>query len=186
MPRLYPKAKNQADRYTSSWTVSETINIRLWHAVWLLLFRTSPKCMNKWRLFLLKIFGTTLSGRPFVYSSARVFAPFLLSLEDHACLGPCSEVYNLGPVLFKSRSTLSQQAYICNGTHDFDDPRQPLLVGDIVIGEDVFIGARAFIMPGVTIGAHAIVGACAVVTKDVEAWAVVAGNPAHKLRTNKP
>lgn len=54
--------------------------------------------------------------------------------------------------------------------------------GDTVIGADVWIGDRATILPGVTIGAGAIVAACAVVTRDVPPYAVVGGNPATVIR----
>lgn len=54
--------------------------------------------------------------------------------------------------------------------------------GDTVIGHDVWIGYEAVIMPGVKIGNGAIIGACAVVTKDVPAYAVVGGNPAKLIR----
>lgn len=54
--------------------------------------------------------------------------------------------------------------------------------GDIVIGNDVWIGAMVTIMGGVTIGNGAVVGACSVVTKDVEPYAVVARNPAKLIR----
>lgn len=157
--------------------------IRLWHFVWLLLFRLTPKMANPWRLFLLRMFGAHISGRPFVFSSARIYAPFLLTLDDHSCLGPYSEIYNLGPVHLETNATLSQHVYICNGTHDFDDPRHPLLVGDVTIGRNAFIGAKAFLLPGVNVGADAIVGACGVVTKDVPAGLVVAGNPCKVIRT---
>jgi acetyltransferase-like isoleucine patch superfamily enzyme len=53
--------------------------------------------------------------------------------------------------------------------------------GDVVVGDKVWIGYRAVILPGVTIGEGAVVGACAVVTKDVEAYAIVAGNPARTI-----
>ena len=56
------------------------------------------------------------------------------------------------------------------------------MVGNMVIGGDVFIGARGFVMPGVQIGEGAVVGACAVVTKDVPPWTVVAGNPAREVK----
>lgn len=53
--------------------------------------------------------------------------------------------------------------------------------GDVVIGERVWIGYRAIILPGVTIGEGAVIGAGSVVTKDVEPFAIVAGNPARKV-----
>jgi len=55
----------------------------------------------------------------------------------------------------------------------------------IVIGQSVFIGARAIILKGVTIGDRAVIGAGAVVTKDVPAGAVAAGNPAKILKSGE-
>jgi virginiamycin A acetyltransferase len=55
--------------------------------------------------------------------------------------------------------------------------------GDTVIGPDVWIGDRATIMPGVTIGAGAIVAACSVVPREVPPYGLVAGNPARLIRT---
>ncbi len=56
---------------------------------------------------------------------------------------------------------------------------------DIVIEDGAYIGCNATILPGVTVGRGAGVGACAVVTKDVPPGAVVAGNPARILRTKE-
>lgn len=176
--RLYQKNKNQSDRNESPWSFREALVTRVWHLAWIFLYCWTPKRLNCWRLFLLRIFGAKIDGRPFVYSTAQIYAPFLLTLSEGATLGPYSEVYNLGPVFLGERVTVSQQTLICNGTHDLADPVLPLLIGEVVIGDDVFIGARAFVMPGVKIGEGAVVGACAVVTKDVEPWTVVAGNPA--------
>jgi acetyltransferase-like isoleucine patch superfamily enzyme len=56
-----------------------------------------------------------------------------------------------------------------------------LTTAPITVGEDAFIAARAFILPGVTVHRGAIVGACAVVTKDVDECMIVAGNPAQQI-----
>ena len=57
--------------------------------------------------------------------------------------------------------------------------------GDVLIGDRVWIGYRAIILPGVTIGEGAVVGAGAVVTKNIEPYAIVAGNPARKIGERK-
>ncbi len=187
MPKDNLKIKlltNSAAR--SSWSAKEKLLRLLWMITYCLFFKFTPKHpFNRWRLFLLKLFGAKVEGRPFVFSSAQVFAPWLLVLNDHCCLGPNSEVYNLGPVSIGKRSVLSQYAYICNGTHDFSLKTMPLLIGDIHVGDDVFIGARAMILPGISLGDGSLVGAGAVVTKDVSPWVVVAGNPARYIKNRE-
>jgi acetyltransferase-like isoleucine patch superfamily enzyme len=64
------------------------------------------------------------------------------------------------------------------------DPRSPVFAdrgGDVLIGDRVWIGYRAIVLPGVTIGEGAVIGAGAVVTKDVEPYVIVGGNPARKI-----
>ncbi len=176
--RLRLKAEHQKSRGSSSWSFKEALVIRVWFFVWLFLASWTPKKLNAWRLFLLRLFGAKVQGRPFVFPSARVYVPFNLELYHQACLGPLSKIYSLGKVICRERSVISQEVYLCGGTHDLSCKRLPLLIGDIDIGADVFVGARAFVLPGITINEGAVVGANATVTKDVEAWAIVAGNPA--------
>lgn len=183
MPNLKYKVKNQKDAYTSSWSIKEVLVIKLWNIVWLLFFRYSPKKIgNPWRIFILKLFGAKIDKSVFLYSSSKISVPWLLIMEKKSCLGPFSEVYNLGPVHLKENVTVSQYSYICNGTHDLSNPKSPLMIGNIVIDSDVFIGAKAFIMPGVKIGKYAVIGACSVVTKDVLPFQIVGGNPAKFIK----
>ncbi len=55
----------------------------------------------------------------------------------------------------------------------------------IVIGNDVWIGSRVIILPGVHVGKGSVIGAGSVVTKDIEPYSIVAGNPAHLIRRRK-
>ena len=111
--------------------------------------------------------------------------PWWLSIGDHCSLGPRVTLYNLGGVSIGNQTVLSQDVYVCGGTHDYTDPTYPLIRKKIVIGNQVWIGAGAFIGPGVTIGEGAVVGARAVVMKDVPPWTVVVGNPARVLKNRQ-
>ena len=176
------KALPQDGRYASPWPTSVRLRTFLWRVVWCVLFRTTPKPLNGWRLLLLRLFGARISGRPFVAAGSFVTMPWQFEMHDRACLAPGAEVYNLGPVRLEHDCTIAQQVYLCGGTHDVDDPNLPLVVGEIIVGPHVFIGARAFVMPGVHIAEGAVIGACSVVTRDVPEYAVCAGNPCRVLR----
>ncbi|MDK2971317.1 MAG: putative colanic acid biosynthesis acetyltransferase WcaF [Candidatus Sumerlaeota bacterium] len=178
--RLRPLAQRSA--YDSPWPLRTRIRMAAWSAVWLLLFRPTPKFLFPWRVFLLRLFGARIQGRPFVSESARIKAPWNLTLGHRACIGPHAEVYNLAPVVIGARATLAQNVYLCGGTHDFSTHRLPLMVGGIHVGRDAFIGARAIVLPGVEIGDGVVAGAGSVVANDLPVWTICAGNPCRPLR----
>jgi putative colanic acid biosynthesis acetyltransferase WcaF len=182
MPRTRLRTLEQAGPYASPWPLATRLRVLAWQVAWLVLFRPTPKPMKGWRNLLLRAFGCRITGSPFVAASAIVKMPWNLVLEDRACLGPGAEVYNLAPVTLGARCVVAQQAYLCAGTHDVTTWRLPLVVGEITIGPDAFIGARALVLPGVDVGAGAVIGAGAVVTKDMPAWTVCAGNPCAAIR----
>lgn len=141
-------------------------------------YRTTPKPLRAWRVCLLRLFGARIEGTCYVAASSRVKFPWLLTMKNRASLGDGAEVYNLGRVTLGERTTIAQHVYLCAGSHDLSTRSLPLVTAPIEIGDDVFIGARAFVLPGVKIGDRAVVGACAVVSRDVEPDQVVVGNPA--------
>ena len=84
---------------------------------------------------------------------------------------------------------ISQDCYLCAGTHDYTRPDLPLLKPEIHIGAGVWVAAGAFIGPGVSVGDNSVVAARSVVVKNVEPAMVVGGNPARVIKprpTNPP
>ena len=77
--------------------------------------------------------------------------------------------------------SIGPEAAILTLGHDPQSPDFTDRGGDVIIGNRVWIAYRAIILPGITIGEGAVVGAGAVVTKDVEPYTIVAGNPARKI-----
>lgn len=146
------------------------------------LFRFSPRPLHGWRRTLLRLFGASVGRDVSIHPSARIVIPWNLSIGDQSSLGDRALVYNLGRVTIGARSTVSHLAHLCAGSHDYLDPALPLLRLPIEIGSDVWVCAQAFVGPGLTLGDGCVVGAGAVVTRSVEAWTVVAGNPAALVR----
>lgn len=168
--------------YRYPWPLRERVAMFLWDVVWTSLCSLTPKPLNLWRLFWLKVFGAKIYGRPFIHQSAFIKIPWKVILHDRACVGEKASLYSLDIIELKTKSTVAQEAYISTGTHDFSDPKLALVTAKITIGESAFIGARAFIMPGVNIGEGAVVGACSVVTKDVSPWTICVGNPCRPIK----
>ncbi|MEM9083889.1 MAG: DapH/DapD/GlmU-related protein [Planctomycetota bacterium] len=133
----------------------------------------------------MKCFGAKIQGRPFVSQTARIVMPWHLTLEDRSTLAPGAEAYCLGEVILRERCTIAQYAYLCTGTHDLEDARTPLMTGCVEVGPDVFVGAKALVLPGVILGEGCIIGAGAVVAKDTEPWSIVVGNPARPLEKQR-
>ena len=180
--RLRQKNAQQSGRYASPWSVAERVKMLLWIVVERLFLRPTPKFMNGWRLMWLRAFGCIIDGTPFVHPSSTIKIPWQLTLHDRAAIAPGVEVYNLGHVTLGARCVVSQYVYLCGGTHDLADPMLPLLVGDITIGEEAFVGAKALILPGVTIGNGTVIGAGSVVAKDAPDWMICAGNPCRPIK----
>lgn len=176
----------QASAYSSPWTKQQRIKMLLWQFCWTFFCAWTPKPFKKWRNGWLRLFGAKIIGAPFVHQSAKIQIPWNLELHDHACLGDGTVAYSLGKIVVEAGATVAQEAYLCTGTHDFSDPKMQLMTAPVVIGKNAFIGARAFICPGITVGEGAVVGAMSVVTKNVAPWQVVAGNPAKVLKSRKP
>jgi acetyltransferase-like isoleucine patch superfamily enzyme len=87
----------------------------------------------------------------------------------------------VGKITIKDNVSIAPEAYILSLTHDKDNTEFSLIAKEVVISDYCWIGARALILPGVKLNKGAVVGAGSVVTKSVEAYEVVAGNPARKI-----
>jgi putative colanic acid biosynthesis acetyltransferase WcaF len=172
----------QKSAYDSPWPASQRVLRMLWEFCWVVFCAWTPKPLNEWRLFWLRVFDAKIHGNPFVHQRARILIPWNLTLHDRACLGDRTNAYTLGEIEIGPRATIAQEAYLSTGSHDFSQAGMPLVSAKITIGEDAFVGARAFVLPGVTIGARSVIGACSVVTHDVPENVIAAGNPCKVLR----
>jgi putative colanic acid biosynthesis acetyltransferase WcaF len=120
-----------------------------------------------------------------VYPSCRIWAPWNLLIGDYVCLSFDVDCYCVDRVLIGSHTTVSQYSFLCTASHDITSKNMELVTAPIKIGSQAWVAARAFVGPGVEIGDGAVVGACALVTKAVTPWTVVAGNPARFIKNRE-
>ena len=104
-----------------------------------------------------------------------------ITIGDDTYLGHSVHVHALAPVWIGSRCVLADGVLLNSGDHSRADRHDVVPTGPISVGDDVFIGQNAIVLGGVSIGDRATVAAGAVVTRDVEPDAVVAGVPARPL-----
>jgi len=155
----------------------------IWSIVWVIFARPIPRSLfNSWKLFLLRLFGARVHKKSVVYSSAIIYMPWNLEMEEYACLGPEVDCYNVGLVKIGSHTTVSQKSYLCSAIHYIEKSNNPLVIQPINVADQAWIVADVFVGPGVTIGQGAFVGARASVLKNVEPWTVVGGNPAKFIK----
>jgi len=154
----------------------------LWHVVYVLLFRPTPRPMHAWRAFLLRSFGAKLGTNCHIYAKSVIWAPWNLRCDDVACIADGAVIYNIAPVHLGSHAIVSQDAYLCSATHDMDDPAFPMISAPISIDAYAWVCARAAVLPGVRVHEGAVLGLGAITSKDLEAWQVYAGVPARRIR----
>lgn len=169
--------------YHNAFSKRNKIARLLWTVVWFSLARPFPRSIgNGWKLFLLRMFGAKVNSKAIVYSSVRIYMPWNLEMAEHSCLGPEVDCYNADKIRIGAHTTISQKTYLCTASHDITNSSLPLITSPIIIEDQVWVAANAFIGMGVVIGQGTVVGACACVFKDVEPWSVVGGNPAKFIK----
>lgn len=153
-----------------------------WFIVYVFVFRFSPAPMHSWRVMCLCAFGAKLGRGVHIYPRVKIWAPWNLECGDEVGIGNDAIIYNQGKITLGYRAIISQGVHLCSGTHDYTLPGHPLITKPIFVGDNAWVAAEAFVHPGVTIGAGAVIGARSVVTKDMPAWMVCAGHPCKSLK----
>lgn len=147
-------------------------------------FKKNRKIQLK-KLRLLNSFGIN----NYICPGVSFSSPENISFGDHVWIGHNVRFDGRGGIIIGCGCIIARDAEFITSNHNFqsDDlteiPYDSRFISKpIVIGENVWTGIRCIILPGVTIGEGAVIGACSVVTKDIPALAIAAGNPAKVIR----
>lgn len=139
------------------------------------------------RRAILRGFGAEVGGRTLIGSGVRVAGPGGLVIGSRVTISRGSLADARGGLIIEDAALVGFESILLSWTHRFDDPTTAILEQGfegcpIRVGRSCWLGARSILLPGVTVGEEAIVGAASVVTRDVRSSVIVAGNPARPIR----
>lgn len=173
---------HQMQPEASPWSFKEKVGRAIWMLVGRPIFRASFHNWHPYRASILRLFGAQIGKGVSLRPTVNIEVPWMVQLDDDCTVGDYAILYSLGKIRIGKRSIISQYAHLCAGTHDYADHTFKLLRTPIHIGDDVWIGADAFIGPGVSVGDLSVVGARSSTYKSLGERAVFVGNPAKPLK----
>lgn len=137
------------------------------------------------RQFAYQLVGMRLGKGSTIHMWGRFYNPANIIIGEDTIIGDHVFLDGRATLTIGNHVAFASSVMVYNAQHDIEDPHFTAIEKPVVIEDYVFVGPRAIILPGVTIGKGAIVAAGAVVTKDVPPFTVVGGVPAVKIRDRK-
>lgn len=130
-------------------------------------------CPSRLRVAILRLFGSRIGDGVLIRHGVKIHWPWKLSVGDHSWIGEGTWILNLEPVAIGTQVCVSQGVLLCTGSHDRRSPSFEFDNAPIVVGDRSWVAARATVLRGVNIGEGAVVGATALVTRDVPPGGIV-------------
>lgn len=137
------------------------------------------------RNFIWRLAGVRLGKHSTLHTGVRVFDPRGIKVGEGTIIGYGTFIDGRSSVTIGSHTDIASEVMIYSSEHDVNSPTFAATLAPVTIKDYVFVGPRAIILAGVTIGEGAVVAAAAVVTKDVEPYTIVAGVPAKIIGERK-
>lgn len=170
-------------KYKTHFSLKNKIYRLFWNMAYILLFRPFiGGLFNTWRILLLRFFGAKIDKGCVIYASARIWLPYNLVVGKKTCIGPNVFCYNPKQIVIGNKVTISQNTYLCGGSHDIKDLALGFISSPIIIKDFSWVCANCFVMMGTTVEEGCIIGATSSLFKSTEPWSVYGGNPAKFLK----
>lgn len=130
-----------------------------WHVFGRFFFSIIPRPCYGLKRFILKLFGSTLGNGVKIRSSVDIECPWNLKIGDHSWIGENVVLYSLGNIDIGANSVISQESFLCTGSHDYNKESFDLIIKGITIGDSCWLAARCFVHPGAIVESQVVVSA---------------------------
>ncbi|MEZ8968476.1 WcaF family extracellular polysaccharide biosynthesis acetyltransferase [Vibrio breoganii] len=170
-------------KYNNDWFIpGSNMRIILWTLISALFFRTSLPVPSAIKVAILKLFGAQIGDGVVIKPSVNIKYPWKLKLGDHTWVGENVWIDNLAVVNIGDNCCLSQGCYLLTGNHDFTSSAFDLMISEINIKNEAWVGAKSVVCPGVTLQRASILTVGSIATKNLEELGIYQGNPAIKIK----
>ncbi|PRY88362.1 WcaF family extracellular polysaccharide biosynthesis acetyltransferase [Mongoliibacter ruber] len=161
------------------------VKILLWYLVNMFFFKSSFIFPSKFKTRILRIFGASVGKNVLIKPNVNIKYPWFLEIGDNVWIGEQVWIDNLAMVSISDNVCISQGAMLLCGNHNYKKETFDLIIGEILLEEGVWIGAKAVVCPGVKCFSHSILTVGSVATTNLNPYSIYQGNPALKIRERK-
>ncbi len=154
----------------------------IWYFVNILFFINPLNPISTIKVMLLKMFGAKIGSSVLIKPSVNIKYPWFLEVGDNTWIGENVWIDNLTKVKIGNNVCISQGAMLLTGNHNYKKSSFDLMIGEIILEDGAWIGAKSVVCPGVTCHTHAVLSVGSVATKILEPYGIYQGNPAVKVK----
>ena len=177
-------SKTDLSTYDNSWYRPKAgiVKRSLWYFTNHLVFNHGLLPFSILKTSILKLFGARIGRGVHIKPSVNIKYPWLLEIGNYVWVGEKVWIDNLTHVKIGCNVCLSQGAMLLTGNHNYKNVNFDLMIGEIILEDGVWIGAKAIVCPGVVCHDHSILSVNSVATKDLVSHGIYQGNPAEMIK----
>jgi len=154
----------------------------IWYLFKCVFFLSALPWPSRFKSMLLRLFGAEIGEGVYWKPRVNIHIPWQLKVGDYTWIGEEVCIINFAPVTIGAHCCLSQRAFLCSGNHDYRSPDMGYRHAPIVVQDGVWVGASAFVGPGVTVGTDAVITALSLANRSLDPGWVYGGQPCKPLR----
>lgn len=176
--------KVDLSKYNNDWYIVGASGWRrlLWYFVNVIFFINPLNPVSSLKVWLLKLFGAKIGRNVIIKPRVNIKYPWKLAVGENVWIGEDVWIDNLEKVVVGDHSCISQGAMLLTGNHNYKKESFDLILGEIILEEGVWIGAKSIVCPNVTCASHSILSVNSVATKNLDSYTIYQGNPAVPVR----
>lgn len=150
-----------------------------------LFIKPSPKPLTCWRNMIYRLFGAKIGKNVKIDPKAELYSPWNIEIGDNVWIGAGCNLYNVDKIKIGNNVCISYNTFLATASHDFHKIDFPTISAPITIEDEVWISTNSLVLQGVTIHRGAVIGACSLVTNDIEEGMIAMGQPAKPVKKRK-